>query len=93
MLRRSREREARTSAVPDTCEHLDIAIDAAEPDLRTPGHCEDRIQDGKDAWAHLRMCLTHQHTSGDFAQSGHPVLRSIEPGANWRWCYIGARVG
>ncbi|WP_099039582.1 UBP-type zinc finger domain-containing protein [Mycobacterium neglectum] len=109
MLRRSREREARTSEVPktkvpETCEHLEAAIDAAEPNPSTPGHCEDCKEDGKDAWAHLRMCLTcghvgccdsspHQHASGHFEQTGHPVMRSVEPGENWRWCYIDARVG
>ena len=114
MLRRSREREAKIAKAPhtkapdtkapETCEHLEAAIDAAEPDPRTPGHCEDCRQDGRDAWAHLRMCLTcghvgccdsspRQHASEHFGQTGHPVMRSVEPGENWRWCYIDARVG
>jgi uncharacterized UBP type Zn finger protein len=109
MLRRSRERVAKAAnlpnaKVPETCEHLVASIDAAEPDPRTPAHCEDCKEDGKDAWAHLRMCLTcgyvgccdsspHRHASEHFAQTGHPVMRSIEPGENWRWCYIDTRVG
>jgi uncharacterized UBP type Zn finger protein len=104
MLRRSREREVKTATVPKTCEHLEAAVDAAEPNPRTPGHCEDCKEDGKDAWAHLRMCLTcghvgccdsspHQHASEHFEQTGHPLMRSVEPGENWRWCYIDARVG
>jgi uncharacterized UBP type Zn finger protein len=109
MLRRSREREVKTSEVPktkatETCEHLEAAVGAAEPNPRTPGHCEDCKEDGKDAWAHLRMCLTcghvgccdsspHQHASEHFEQTGHPLMRSVEPGENWRWCYIDARVG
>ena len=28
-----------------------------------------------------------------FKQTGHPVMRSVEPGESWRWCYIDARVG
>jgi uncharacterized UBP type Zn finger protein len=109
MLRRSRERAEKTAEVPKTkatgtCEHLEAAIDAAEPNPRTPGHCEDCKEDGKAAWAHLRMCLTcghvgccdsspHQHASEHFSQTGHPVMRSVEPGENWRWCYIDVRLG
>jgi uncharacterized UBP type Zn finger protein len=109
MLRRSRERSAKAAStpkaqVPETCEHLGAAIDAVEPEPRSPGHCEDCKEDGRDAWAHLRMCLTcgyvgccdsspHRHASEHFAQTGHPVMRSVEPGENWRWCYIDTRVG
>jgi uncharacterized UBP type Zn finger protein len=50
------------------------------------------------------MCLTcghvgccdsspHQHADEHFKQTGHPVMRSVEPGESWRWCYIDARVG
>jgi uncharacterized UBP type Zn finger protein len=50
------------------------------------------------------MCLTcghvgccdsspHRHASEHFQQTGHPLMRSVEPGENWRWCYIDARVG
>ncbi|MCV7042309.1 hypothetical protein BST36_24820 [Mycolicibacterium moriokaense] len=107
MLRRSRERTARSprsSVVPDTCEHLAATVDAVDPAPHTPGHCEDCLADGADTWAHLRMCLTcghvgccdsspHQHASEHFAKTGHPVMRSVEPGENWRWCYIDARLG
>jgi uncharacterized UBP type Zn finger protein len=45
------------------------------------------------------MCLTcghvgccdsspHQHATAHFKLTGHPVMRSIEPGETWRWCYI-----
>jgi hypothetical protein len=27
-------------------------------------------------------------TAAHFHESGHPVMRSIEPGENWRWCYV-----
>jgi hypothetical protein len=23
-----------------------------------------------------------------FDATGHPIMRSIEPGENWKWCYI-----
>jgi hypothetical protein len=50
-------------------------------------------------WVHLRLCLTcghvgccdssplrhaRQHAHG----TGHPIVRSFEPGENWRWCYV-----
>jgi uncharacterized UBP type Zn finger protein len=102
MLRRSRERERNTAAVPTTCEHL--AADIVEPQPRTPGKCQGCDELGEDTWAHLRMCLTcgyvgccdsspHQHANEHFRQTGHPVMRSAEPGENWRWCYIDDRLG
>ena len=47
----------------------------------------------------LRMCLTcgsigccdssaGRHAAGHYAETGHPVMRSIEPGDSWGWCYV-----
>ncbi|MCA9422964.1 MAG: UBP-type zinc finger domain-containing protein [Nitrospira sp.] len=47
----------------------------------------------------MRMCLTGGHvgccnSSKDkpatkyFHESSHPIIRSVEPGKNWRWCYV-----
>ncbi|GAB3578371.1 Na+/H+ antiporter [Calidifontibacter terrae] len=47
---------------------------------------------------HLRLCLTcgnvgccdssdGKHASKHYAQTGHPVMRSFEPGEAWRWCF------
>ncbi|NGN68904.1 UBP-type zinc finger domain-containing protein, partial [Streptomyces sp. A7024] len=47
----------------------------------------------------LRLCLTcgyvgccdsspHQHATAHFKDTGHPVMRSFEPGESWRWCYV-----
>jgi uncharacterized UBP type Zn finger protein len=49
------------------------------------------------------MCLTcghvgccdsspSQHATVHFQQTGHPVMRSVEPGEGWRWCYVDLRV-
>jgi len=46
----------------------------------------------------LRMCLTcgtvgccdsspQRHARGHFEATGHPLIRSIEPGESWAWCY------
>ncbi|GAB7192110.1 hypothetical protein NUM3379_28190 [Kineococcus sp. NUM-3379] len=49
-------------------------------------------------WVHLRMCATcghvgccdsspNRHATGHAGGSGHPVVRSFEPGEDWFWCY------
>ena len=53
----------------------------------------------KSRWVHLRMCLAcgavgccdssaARHARAHFEETGHPVIRSIEPGELWAWCYI-----
>ena len=50
-------------------------------------------------WVHLRMCLfaatwavvTPRKTSTrpkHYGHTGHPLMRSIERGENWGWCYV-----
>jgi hypothetical protein len=29
----------------------------------------------------------NQHASKHFQAAGHPLVRSIEPGERWMWCY------
>jgi hypothetical protein len=47
-------------------------------------------------WFHLRRCAAcghigccdsspNQHARGHAAETGHPVIRSFEPGENWFW--------
>ena len=60
--------------------------------------CEDCIKIG-DTWVHLRLCMEcghvgccdsskNKHATRHFHKTQHPVIRSIEPGENWRWCYV-----
>ena len=60
--------------------------------------CEECMKSG-DRWVQLRMCLScghvgccdssrNRHATGHFHATGHPVMRSIEPGENWKWCYV-----
>jgi uncharacterized UBP type Zn finger protein len=74
---------------------------APEPD--DPDRCADCHALGLDEWAHLRMCLTcghvaccdstpHRHATRHHADTGHPVMRSFEPGQLWRWCYEDQRI-
>jgi hypothetical protein len=65
---------------------------------RTPHGCEDCLRLGTQ-WVHLRLCLTcgrvgccdsspMRHARRHAFGVGHPIVRSMEPGENWRWCYI-----
>lgn len=60
--------------------------------------CEECLKTG-DPWVHLRMCLVcghvgccdssiNKHATKHFHHTKHPVMRSIEPGENWKWCYV-----
>ena len=84
---------------PETCDHLASAAVAPEPAPVTPGQCQECAELGESNWAHLRMCVAcvhvgccdsspHRHATAHFEGSGHPVMRSHEPGEDWRWCYI-----
>ena len=83
------------------CEHLRDAPRVLAP--RTPEGCEECLRDGT-RWVHLRMCLTcghvgccdsseFKHATGHFRETDHPVMRSIEPGEAWRWCYVDNLLG
>jgi uncharacterized UBP type Zn finger protein len=51
-----------------------------------------------DRWVHLRECLVcghvaccdsskNKHARGHWRTTGHPVIRSFQPGESWLWCY------
>jgi uncharacterized UBP type Zn finger protein len=60
--------------------------------------CEECVKIG-DTWVHLRLCMVcgkvgccdsskNKHATKHFRQTSHPVMRSIEPGEDWIWCYV-----
>ncbi|WP_349294171.1 UBP-type zinc finger domain-containing protein [Gracilimonas sediminicola] len=60
--------------------------------------CPDCVEQGS-SWVHLRMCMIcgyvgccdsspNKHARAHFEESHHPIIRSVEPGEEWRWCYI-----
>jgi hypothetical protein len=76
------------------CTHLgeikDVAPDSSEG-------CTDCLKIG-GYWVHLRMCMTcghvaccddspNRHATAHHHASGHPIIRSLEPGEDWYWCY------
>ena len=98
--RENREREVREApARPDgdaPCVHLGQV--PAEVDFEAHGECEDCVRLGLEP-VELRMCLdcghiaccdssVGKHATQHFRTTGHPVMRSIEPGEHWRWCYV-----
>ncbi|HYK54690.1 MAG TPA: UBP-type zinc finger domain-containing protein [Candidatus Eremiobacteraceae bacterium] len=76
------------------CTHLDKIRDV-KPSARG---CEDCLKTG-EPWLHLRECLEcghvgccdqskNKHATKHFRSSGHPIMKSFEPGEDWKWCYI-----
>lgn len=84
-----------------SCAHL---AEASEAEPQTTEGCQDCLAIGFTNWVHLRLCLTcgsvgccdsspHQHATKHFKNTGHPVMRSFEPGESWRWCYEDETIG
>ncbi len=81
-----------TGASP--CSHLGrIAVTGTRKDV-----CEECVQLG-DPWVHLRLCLVcghvgccdaskNRHATRHYQHTSHPLIRSIEPGERWVWCYV-----
>ncbi len=79
---------------PGPCAHADTMRDV-QP--KTNG-CEECLQMG-DTWVHLRLC-THcghvgccdssknKHATKHFHATHHPIVRSLERGEDWKWCYV-----
>ncbi len=83
-------------SMTETCGHLD-QIDAGVQRDSEIG-CSDCLAIGS-GWVHLRECMIcghvaccdsspNRHATKHFQASGHPVMRSIEPGELWWWCYV-----
>jgi len=77
-----------------SCSHLDqIKIQHTHKQ-----GCEECLKTG-DRWVHLRLCLScghvgccdsskNKHATKHFRASNHPLIRSLEPGEAWVWCYL-----
>ena len=81
------------------CEHLrQITPEQYGRKPNTPEGCEECLKVG-DSWVHLRECLEcghvgccdsskNKHATKHYHRLKHPVIRSIEPGERWIWCYV-----
>lgn len=78
------------------CGHLD-EVRFLEPEEDVAG-CPRCLEAG-DTWVHLRMCQVcgqvgccdsspNRHATAHYGETGHPIVRSLEPGERWLWCYV-----
>ena len=76
-----------------TCPHI-VGVEGFGP---AADGCETCLEVG-GTWVHLRQCLAcgrtgccdsspNRHASAHVAATGHKVVRSLEPGEDWSWCY------
>ena len=101
-----RERERVRAAQPrctleGDCEHLREVRPPVEPD--TPGECATacaRARPGctcgcASVCGHIACCDSspERHASAHYRETGHEVMRSAEPGENWRWCFVDQLTG
>ena len=87
--------------IAGACEHL-VATEVPKAPTSAEG-CPTCLAEGL-TWVHLRACAmcgnvgccdssVGKHADAHFAETGHPVMRSIEPGEAWRWCYVDELLG
>jgi hypothetical protein len=80
------------------CQHMtDETVTDAPRDPETG--CAECIAEGVNHWVALRQCTQcghvgccdsspSRHATAHFAAVAHPVMRSVEPGDDWGWCYV-----
>jgi uncharacterized UBP type Zn finger protein len=60
--------------------------------------CEECLAMG-DTWVHLRLCMScghvgccddskNKHATKHFHHTKHPIIRSLERGETWGWCFV-----
>ena len=96
-----RDELATPAGLAGECAHLVEEPEGAVP--LTPEGCGACLREGT-TWVHLRVCVRcgevgccdssqGRHARAHFEQTGHPVMRSLEPGEAWRWCYVDEILG
>lgn len=85
-----------------SCQHLLAA--QSRPEVSVADGCADCLAQGLHDWVHLRQCLEcgrvgccdsspRRHATAHFHTTTHPVMRSVEPGETWRWCFVDETIG
>ncbi len=88
------QRVVRYEPVGEGCEHNDLA----RPVRPSAVGCEPCLRKGDD-WIHLRICLIcghvgccdsspGKHASAHYAETGHALIASGEPGEAWAYCFL-----
>ena len=78
-----------------SCAHLETIEYSEIPAVRVCAAC---IAMGS-TWVHLRLCTEcgtigccddspNRHATAHYHATGHPIIRSAEPGEDWFWCYV-----
>jgi hypothetical protein len=78
------------------CTHLDHVHVTHLPE--SVDGCQDCLATG-GKWLHLRICLEcghvgccddspNRHATAHATGDSHPIIRSLEPGEEWSWCYV-----
>lgn len=89
-----REVSSQIADVSGSCEHLDDARRLDEPDDPRCDEC-DRLG---VPWVQLRQCQScghvaccddssGHHATAHYERTGHPVMVSLESGADWAYCF------
>jgi uncharacterized UBP type Zn finger protein len=83
-------------SIPESgCSHAATIHHRGRPKTRG---CEECLAMG-DSWVHLRMCTEcghvgccdsskNRHASQHYRATKHPIIRSLEPGEAWGWCFV-----
>jgi uncharacterized UBP type Zn finger protein len=78
------------------CTHVDeVAVLELPPEV---DGCVDCLASG-GKWLHLRICLScghvgccddspNRHATAHHHATSHPIIRSLERGEEWSWCYV-----
>lgn len=75
------------------CTHTDAAKEVGYAEHICP-ECVAR----GDTWVQLRICMMcghvgccdsskNRHARTHYQSSGHPIIKTIETGPDWAWCY------
>jgi monovalent cation:H+ antiporter-2, CPA2 family len=82
------------------CSHVQ-GLTSVQPE--SPDTCPECVALG-DTWVHLRVCMScghvgccdsskNQHATRHFQSSRHPVMKSLQPGEDWAYCYVDELMG
>ena len=85
-------------ADPVECHHFEHLKPVQSARAGYARGCQECLRAGQP-WVHLRECLIcgyvgccdqskNHHAKRHFSATQHAVMRSVEPGEAWGWCYV-----